>query len=56
MVGDFNLLLDLKLDAQGGNPIIKKRSSAKPIEPKDSYDLCDIWRVRNTKPRRYTFT
>ena len=28
-VGDFNLLFDSKLDAQGGNPTIKKKSLAK---------------------------
>ena len=28
----------------------------KLIELKKIYDLCDIWRVRNTKPKRFTFT
>ena len=56
MAGDFNLFFDSKLDAQGGNPTIKKKSLAKLIEVKESYDLCDIWRVRNTKSRRFTFT
>ena len=56
MAGDFNLLFDSKLDAQGGNPTMKKKSLAKLIELKESYDLCDIWRVRNMKSRRFTFT
>ena len=55
MAADFNLFFDSKLDAQGGNPTIKKKSIAKPIELKESYDLCDIWRVRNTKSMRFTF-
>ena len=42
MAGDFNLFLDSKLDAQGGNPTIKKKSLAKLIELKKPYDLCDI--------------
>ena len=56
MAGDFNLFFDSKLDAQGGNPTIKKKSLTKLIEVKESYDLCDIRRVRNTKSRRFTFT
>ena len=56
MVGDFNLLFDSKLDAQGGNPTMKKKSLAKLIELKEPYDLCDIWRVRNKKSRLCTFT
>ena len=43
MAGDFNLLLDSKLDAQGGNPTMRKKSLSKTIELKESYDLCDIW-------------
>ena len=42
MAGDFNLLFDSKLDAQGGNPTVKKKSLAKLIELKESYDLCNI--------------
>ena len=55
MEGDFNLLFDSKLDPQGGNPTIKKKSLAKLIELKESYDLSDIWRVRNMKSRQFTF-
>ena len=38
MAGDFNLFFDLKLDAQGGNPTIKKKTLAKLIELKEIYD------------------
>ena len=55
MAGDFNLIFDSKLDAQGGNPTMKKKPVAKLIELKESYDLCDIWRVRNMKSRQFTF-
>ena len=54
MVGDFNLLFDSKLDAEGGNPTMKKKSLAKLTELKKSYDLCGIRRVRNMKSRQFT--
>ena len=56
MAGDFNLFFNSKLEAQGENPILKKKSSAKLIEFKEIYDLCDILRVRNAKSKRFTFT
>ena len=55
MAGDFTLFFNSKLNAQGGNRTIKKKSLAKLIELKENYDLCDIWRVRNTKSKRFTF-
>ena len=56
MAGDFNLFFNSKLEAQGGNPTSKKKSLDKVIELKETYDLCDIWRVRNMKSKRFTFT
>ena len=56
MARDFNLFFNSKLEAQGGNPTIKKKSLAKLIELKETYGLCDIWRVRNTKSKHFTFT
>ena len=44
------------MEAQGGNPTLKKKSLAKLIEFKETYDLCNIWRVRNTKSKRFAFT
>ena len=44
------------MEAQGGNPTLEKISLAKLIEFKETYDLCDIWRVRNLKSERFTFT
>ena len=38
MAGDFYLLFDSKLGTQGGNPTLKKKSLAKPIELR-TYDL-----------------
>ena len=36
MVGDFNLFFNSKLEAQGGNPTIKKKSLAKLIKLKET--------------------
>ena len=54
MDGDFNLFVHSNLDAQGANPPIKNKILAELIELK-SYDLGDIWRVRNAKSKRFTF-
>ena len=56
MAGNFNFFFNSKLEAQGGNPTLKNKSLGKLIDFRDSYDLCDIWRVRNTKSKRFTFT
>ena len=53
--GDFNLIFDCKLDASGGNPILKRKSLAKLIEIKETLCLCDIWRIRNPNVKRFTF-
>ena len=55
MAGNFNLFFNSNLDAAGGNPTLKRESLAKLIELKEPYDLCDIWRVRNTKVKQFTF-
>ena len=47
--GDFNLFYNKKLEASGGNPKLKKASIAKLIELNELYNLCDIWRIRNSK-------
>ena len=56
LAGDFNLFLNSKLDAKGGKPAFKKKKSlAKLIQLKESYDLCDIWRIRNPVTSAFTF-
>ena len=54
-VGDFNIIFDSFLDAQGGNPILKKHTVAKTIQIKQRLNLVDIWRIRNPKTKRYNF-
>ena len=53
--GDFNLLFNIKLEGYGGNPVFKKRSVRKIFELKETYNLTDIWRIRNPKAKQYTF-
>ena len=52
--GDFNWRRS-KFDAKGGKPTIKKKSLAKLTQLKVSYDLCDIWRIRNPATSTFTF-
>ena len=49
--GDFNVLFDEKLDADGGNPKLKDKSITKIISMMSENDLCDIYRVRNPQSR-----
>ena len=58
MVGDFNLLFHSNdaRGAQGGTCTLTKNSLAKLTELKKTYELCDAWRERNRKPKRFTFT
>ena len=49
--GDFNLFWDSILEAVEGSLVFKKSSFSKLIEIKEKYDLCDIWRIRNTKEK-----
>ena len=44
-----------KLERYGGNPVFKKRSVGKIFELKETYNLTDIWRIRNPKGKQYTF-
>ena len=53
--GDFNLSFNIKLESYGGNPVFKKRSVGKIFELKETYNLTDIWRIRNPKAKQYTF-
>ena len=55
LAGDFNFFFDTSLESYGGKPFLKKKSIAKLIELKEKFDLCDIWRIRNPKTKRFTF-
>ena len=52
--GDFNVILDADLDGTGAKPFIKE--SCKNIEDLcSSFDLIDIYRIRNPGVRRFTW-
>ena len=55
LAGDFNFIFDTSLDSYVGKPTLEKKSIAKFIKLKEKFDLCDIWRIRNPKAKRYTF-
>ena len=46
MAGDFNLFFDSILEAQGGNPTLKKKSLAKLIEFKETWFM---WYIEGKK-------
>ena len=43
------------LDAKGGTPTLKSRSINKLVELNETFDLSEIWRIRNPKKCKYTF-
>ena len=52
--GDFNVTLESDLDCSGGNPA--QKASVKSIQDLClDFDLADIWRIRNTTTRRFTW-
>ena len=52
--GDFNVILDPEFDGLGGKPKLKE--SVNIIEQiRLSFDLIDIWRVRNPNERRFSW-
>ena len=53
--GDFNFVLDRDLDAEGGAKTMMPKSIAELIKIKSKFDLCDIFRVRFPKKRRFTW-
>ena len=52
---DFNMILNTHLDADGGSPAIKIKSTAKLLSMTSDNDLCDIFHIRNPETRRYTW-
>ena len=51
---DFNVILDVDLDGAGGKPQVKE--SCKQIDNLcSSFDLIDIWRIRNPDVKRFTW-
>ena len=53
--GDFNIIYDIKWDADGGSPSLKLFSISKLESIKEYLNLCDIFRVRLPDKRRFTY-
>ena len=53
--GDLNLFLDSVLEAKGSSLSIIKSLVSKLTEINKKYNLCDIWRIRNTREKCFTF-
>ena len=53
--GDFNFHFNSKLEARGRKPTLKKKSIRKIIELIESFELCNIWRIRNPIEKNVTF-
>ena len=55
LAGYFNFFYDTSLDSYRDKLTLKKKSIAKFIETQERFDLCDIWKIKNPKLKRYTF-
>ena len=55
LAGYFNFFFDTSLDSHGSKTTLRKKSIVNFTELKEKFDLCDIWRMRNPKTKRYTF-
>ena len=53
--GDFNFVLERDLDAEGGAKTMMPKSIAELIKIESKFELCDIFRVRFPKKRRFTW-
>ena len=53
--GDFSLIFDIGLDADGGSPKLKLKSICKVSSIMFKNDLCDIYRIRNPETKRFTW-
>ena len=53
--GDFNTVLDSNLDKFGGIAGTHKKCKEKIIAGMESFDLADVWGVRNPTLRQYTW-
>ena len=52
---DFNLIFNKNLESAWGSPLLKKHSLSKIIKSNETFNLCDIRRVRNPHQKLFTF-
>ena len=53
--GDFNIVFDTVLDADGGPPRLKLKSGSKVLSVMSENDPCDIYRVRSSDTVHFTW-
>ena len=53
--GDFNMMFDIDLDADGGSPKLYIESVSKLLSVMSEIDLCDIHRVKKPDSKRFTW-
>ena len=52
--GDFNIFFNSKLEAESGKLLLKKKSTVKLVQIKESLDICNIWSIRNPFTQKFT--
>ena len=55
LAGDFNLILDKNLASARGSPLLKNNSLSEIIKLNETFNLCDICRVRKPHKKLFTF-
>ena len=52
--GDFNVICNSELDRRGGLKETRTRVINIIEDIKTQYNLCDVWRIKHLRQRRYT--
>ena len=53
--GDWNFYKDISLDTYGGSPKLKLKSIASLAKISETFDLCDIYRLRYPQGKKFSF-
>jgi len=56
IMGDFNIVLNIKLDKLGGRSTTHFKCRQKVLDWMEEKNLLDIWRIKNPNTRKYTWT
>ena len=55
LAGDFNVFFYSNLECYGDNLSFNQKSVAKLTELIQTFNLCDIWRIKNPKTKKVYF-
>ena len=53
--GEMNVIFDILLESDDGSPSLKTTALSRLEFFLQSYELCDIWRIRNKNTKGYTY-